>query len=111
MLRGHLGEVYDQRLGGPLTRIGIAIVLAAAFGLCAAQASSAATFSADCATLQNYLNGTNTVNAGDVVKLTGICTNMSFVITNTNAFTLEGVGNQGNGTPSSGFMGRNTSGR
>jgi|GEM_PF-2047352 len=91
-------------------RIWVAVVAAALTLAVGAQGASAATFSATCSTLENYLDGTNTVNSGDVVKLSGICANKSFEITNTNAFTLEGVGNQSNGTPSSGFTGIDNSG-
>jgi hypothetical protein len=89
-----------------MRRIGVMVVLAIGFGLAGAQGASATTFTANCSTLENYLDGTNTVNSGDVVKLNAICVNQSFEITNTNAFTLEGVG-QTNGTPSSGFTGIN----
>lgn len=105
---------YNKDWGMIVRRIVVGLFLATGVVLGAAQNASAATYSAQCSNsgasdyLENYLNGTKAVNNGDVVKLTGICTNQSFDVTNTHAFTLEGVGNQSNGTPSSGFMGINT---
>jgi hypothetical protein len=70
-----------------------------------AQGAAAATISATCSTLQTALDS---ANSGDVVALTGTCSNESFTVTNTNQFTLEGVGDSG-GAPTSGFDGNNSS--
>ena len=74
-----------------------ATLVAAAIGvLSLAPAAQAQTFTTDCIQLPNFLNGT-AVNDGDVVQLSGTCTNKSFTITNTHAFTLQGDGNAATG--------------
>lgn len=66
----------------------MAVVLASAIGLLVAQSASAATTTVGCSGLQAALNSAAN---GDVVKLDQLCTDQSFTITNTNAFTLEGA--------------------
>jgi hypothetical protein len=66
----------------------------------------AATIPVTCSGLQGALNSANT---GDVIELSGICTT-TYSVTNAKAFTLEGVGNAADGTPSSGFNGSGTAG-
>jgi hypothetical protein len=89
-----------------MRRIGIAIVMASAFGLVGAQGASAATIPATCATLQTAINNANT---GDVIQLTGVCnpssSNSNFTVSNVHSFTLEGASTNSNGTPADGFDG------
>ncbi len=84
-----------------MRRVAVAVVLIG-FGLAGAPGAWATTTTVGCSGLQSALNS---AASGDVVKLTGLCPAQSFTITNTNAFTLEGVGNGSGGTPSSGFNG------
>jgi hypothetical protein len=62
--------------------------------------AQATTYPVNCTNLTTYLSSGGPVVDGDVVQLSGICNNLSFLITNTSAFTLQGDPN----TPS-GFNG------
>jgi hypothetical protein len=58
-------------------------------GLFGAQEAWATTTTVGCSGLQAALDGAHN---GDVIELNQLCANKSFMINNTNAFTLEGAG-------------------